>query len=178
MQISRIVATIVTLVGVAAVSPAHAGERYSFPSPGGLQLSVAPAPSFTAPPVAAGSFVYGSVQPYRHEAPLPPPLPLSGYGGGDPYRSLSHALTSAAYSNYAADYARIFAPGYAVSAWTGRLFGVIEQGHGAVDAWTGAAYGLSRARGPHGSSTPDLTLMPQFRAHPELEQGPAFSREN
>jgi hypothetical protein len=177
MQTTRILATLVTLAGVVAALPAHAGERYAFPSPNGLHVSAAPAPSFVQLPAQAGSFVSGLPAQHHRQADIAPPIPLFRYGGSEPYRSLSHALTGAAYANYAADYARIFAPSYAVSSWTGRVFGVVEQGHGAVDAWTGAAYHLNRLRGRRGPSARDLSAMPQFRPHPELEEGPSFLRE-
>jgi hypothetical protein len=89
---------------------------------------------------------------------------------------MSHALMVAPYANYAADYARLFAPNYAVTAWTDRVFGVVDSGYSAVDGWTAAAYGLPHVQGPRrrGESSPDLTLMPTFRAHPELDRRPTF----
>jgi hypothetical protein len=122
-----------------------------------------------------------------------PPAPTSGRGHGDrfgmrshaaeayAYKFFTHALSTASYANYAADYARLFAPGYAVSTWTDRMFGVIDAGYGGpVDSWTAAAYYMPRVQGPtrRRESAPDLSTMPSFRPHPELETPPTFKKSN
>ncbi len=188
MNTTRKIATLVTAaLSICTAVVATAGENYAFPSASGVQLSATPTPTFIAPangeasqPYASGvsvgnAFVYG--QPAFARYQLPPPV----YAGGQatPYASrlMSHAFMVAPYANYAADYARLFAPNYAVSAWTDRVFGVVDSGYTAVDGWTAAAYGLPRLHGPRrrGESAPDLTLMPPFRAHPELDRGPTFN---
>lgn len=186
MNTTRNIATLVTAGALCICTTGNAAEgNYAFPSASGVQLSATPAPTFvaaadggTAQPSAAGvsignAFIYGHPALARHQ--LPPPA----YTGGQmPYASrlMSHTLMVAPYANYAADYARLFAPNYAVSAWTDRVFGVVESGYSAVDGWTASAYGLSRLQGPRrrGESAPDLTLMPTFRAHPDLDPGPTF----
>jgi hypothetical protein len=91
---------------------------------------------------------------------------------------MSHALATASYANYASDYARLFAPSYAVNTWTERVFGLVDAGYGAIDGWTAAAYGMPRLRsGLRREMAPDLAPMPQFRRHPELEQSPSFLRQ-
>jgi len=95
------------------------------------------------------------------------------------YRFLTHALASASFANYAADYYRLFTPGYAVTTWTERMAGVVDIGYGgAIDSWTAGAYYMARLRGParRGETAPDLSLMPKFRPHPELEQNPTFTQ--
>lgn len=182
MTTTRKIATLVTTaaLSICTAGIAAAGENYAFPSASGVQLSATPAPTFVAPAdgshVSVGNaFVYGLPALAAHR--LPPPV----YGGGQavPYASrlMSHTLMVAPYAHYAADYARLFAPNYAVTAWTDRVFGVVESGYTAVDGWTASAYGLPRLHGPRrrGESAPDLTLMPAFRAHPELDRGPTFN---
>ena len=89
------------------------------------------------------------------------------------------ALGYAGFTNYANDYYRLFTPGYAVSAWTDRVSGFVDIGYGgAVDGWTAATYYMPRIRGRHRDSSPDLTVMPTFRAHPELQQNPTFTQPN
>lgn len=191
MKSKRIVATAITTsaLSIFAAGAALAGETYAFPSVGGVQLSATPAPTFTAPAqhdqqqakiaLPAGTYVYGQPMLSRYE---PPPvfttlLPR----GAAPYagRLMSHALMVAPYANYAADQARLLAPNYAVTAWTDRVFGFVDSGYGAVDGWTAATYGLPRLRGPHrrGESAPDLSTMPTFRAHPELDRAPTFKNQ-
>ncbi len=176
MKAARIFATAVTTatLTIATASIAAAGEQYAFPSTNGVQVSAVSAPTFVRLPnvaPAGGMFVYGQSGFGRHEAP---PLPAFAYAPPQaaPYagRLMSHALMVAPYANYAADYARLFAPNYAVNAWTDRVFGIIDGGYGAVDGWTAAAYGLPKLRGPRrrGESTPDLSTMPTLRTHPEL----------
>ncbi|MFM9864667.1 MAG: hypothetical protein ACKVRO_13775 [Micropepsaceae bacterium] len=180
MKTARKIATAVTAAAVSfgASSIASAGEQYVFASPGGVQLAASPAPTFTAPATAGvtvgNTFVYAPAL-NRHEPPLPPPVFGYGAANAGPYagRLMSHALMVAPYANYAADYARLFAPSHAVNAWTDRVFGVVDGGYTAVDGWTAAAYGMPRVAGPRrrGETSPDLTLMPSFRAHPELDRG-------
>jgi hypothetical protein len=117
---------------------------------------------------------------------LPLPLGSPGHYGmrsqssdAYAYRFITHALASQSFANYAADYYRLFTPGYAVTAWTDRVAGFVETGYGnAVDSWTGGAYYLGRVRGPSGrrNSPPDLSTMPVFRPHPELETHPTFDK--
>jgi hypothetical protein len=95
------------------------------------------------------------------------------------YQFLTHMLNSSSYANYAADYARLFAPGYAVSTWTDRMFGMVDAGYGGpVDSWTAAAYYMPHRRGParRHESAPDLSTMPEFRPHPELQTNPTFNK--
>ena len=92
------------------------------------------------------AFVYGSprsissTRRFRHPISPMEAQRSTSYAS----RLMSHALMVAPYANYAADYARLFAPNYAVSAWTDRVFGVIDGGYTAVDGWTAAAYGMPR----------------------------------
>lgn len=187
---TRKIATLVTIssLSIGSAGIAAAGDSYRFPSANGVQLSAAPPPAFITPAVGASqanaagvgvanSYAYGQPAFAKLQIPLPPP----GYASGAPYTGglMSHALAVAPYANYAADYARIFAPNYAVSAWTDRVFGVVDGGYTAVDGWTAAAYGLPRLQGQRrrGDSAPDLTLMPSFRPHPELDRGPTFKHQ-
>lgn len=194
MEVTNKIATAVTAVALLAgtMNAANAGEQYVFPSVGGVQLAATPAPTFVGPgqshaghniaaSVGGGTFVYGQPGFSRQEPPPPPP----GYAFGPqaaPYagRLMSHALSVSPYANYAADYARLFAPNYAVAAWTDRVFGIVEGGYSPVDGWTAAAYGLPRVAGPRrrSESAPDLSLMPSFRAHPELHNGSTFKRQS
>ncbi|NOT40170.1 MAG: hypothetical protein HOP13_06735 [Alphaproteobacteria bacterium] len=190
MKVTSSLATAVTTAALSlcASSIAGAGDQYAFPSQSGVQLGASPAPAFVASASAqaghtgitvGNTFVYAPAL-NRYEPPLPPPNFAYGTSGAAPYagRLMSHALMVAPYANYAADYARLFAPNHAVSAWTERVFGVIDGGYTAVDGWTAAAYGMPRVAGPRrrGESSPDLSLMPSFRAHPELDRGPATFR--
>ncbi len=187
---TRKIATFATisLLSIGSAGTAAAGDSYGFPSSNGVQLSAAPPPAFVAPALAASqanaaglgvgnTYVYGQPAFAKFQVPLPP----LGYAGGAPYSGslMSHALAVAPYANYAADYARIFAPSYAVSAWTDRVLGVVDGGYTAVDGWTAAAYDLPRLQGRqrHGESVRDLTLMPSFRPHPELDRGPTFKHQ-
>lgn len=188
METTRSIATAVTMatLAIGAASGARAGETFAFPSANGVQLASAPAPTFSLPAQSApqigfggAKFDHGHMQTARHEPPLPPPA--FAYGHQTPYASrfMSHALMIAPYANYAADYSRLFAPNHALDAWTDRVFGIVTSGYGAVDGWTAVAYGLPRAAGPRrrNESVPDLSTMPKFRAHPELQETPAFDRQ-
>ena len=177
---------------------AWASDQYSFPSAAGANIA-AQTPTFVAPaagdPGAQGlTTTTGTVSVGGAQATYKfvPPAPTSGRSHDErfgarsqaaeayAYRFLTHALNSSSYANYAADYARLFAPGYAVTTWTDRMFGAIDPGYGgAVDGWTAAAYYLPRTRGPvrRRESAPDLSTMPSFRAHPEL-QAPTFNKSN
>ena len=183
MTVTRNIATAVTAaaLGMGLAGIGTAGDQYTFPSAGGVQLNATPAATFVAPGTTASgvpvgsAFVYGQPGLARHEQPLPPPAfayQAAPYAGG----MMSHSLMVAPYANYAADYARLFAPNYAVSAWTERVFGIVDSGYTAVDGWTAAAYGLPRIQGPHrrAESAPDLSLMPALGPHPELEQTRTF----
>jgi hypothetical protein len=193
MKAKRIIATAVTatVLSIFAAGMAIASENYVFPSASGIQLSATPAPTF-APPVQSdhpranlsvpmGTHVYGQPMFSRREPPLPPPIFANLQRCAAPYvsRLMSHALMVAPYANYAADQARLFAPNYAVTAWTDRVFGIVDSGYGAVDGWTAATYGMPGLRGPRrrGESPPDLTTMPTFRAHPELDRAPSFKNQ-
>jgi len=182
----------------AAAMPAAAGDTYTFPSANGTMIAATATPQF-APPVGAhvetgilapgtGGVVLTGVSKSDH-IPLPIGSPdykarfgmHSQSGDAYAYRFLTHALASQSYANYAADYYRLFAPGYAVTAWTDRVAGFVETGYGgAVDSWTGGAYYLGRVRGPSSrrNSPPDLSRMPVFRPHPELETNPTFGNTN
>ena len=187
----RASATAITIVVVfSTVGVSSAADEYVFPSANGVLIATTATPEFNRPPAAdrqvdvalpfAGTLAIRSNGYPHHRTEVAPPLPIIGYGGhgGDAfgYRFLTHALLSAAYANYAADHARLFQPGYAVTAWTDRVFGVSDVGFGAVDGWTAAAYQMPRVRGPlrRRESAPDLTVMPTFRSHPELERAPKF----
>ncbi|MBP6013543.1 MAG: hypothetical protein KBA31_15055 [Alphaproteobacteria bacterium] len=191
MNRTRATATVITIaVALSTAGASSASNEYTFPSANGVQIATTATPSFnlTAPTTdrqldvvvpVAGTSIAQSVGHHHRRYDVAPPLPIIGYGrGGDAfgYRFLTHALMSAAYSNYAADQARLFAPAYAVSAWTDRVFGVVDVGYGAVDGWTAATYDMRRLRGPsrRSESVPDLSLMPTLRAHPELQQAPTF----
>jgi hypothetical protein len=196
MKTNRNLVTLITAtLTLASGHAAFAGEQYSFPSPNGA-LVAATAPHFA--PVAAdpqsnltttvgGTSAVAGLSVSNDKTP---PLPIGGHTykdrfgmhaqGGDAYsyRFLTNALASQSFANYAADYYRLFTPGYAVTAWTDRVYGLVELGYGgAVDSWTGGAYYLGKVRGPsrRRDSAPDLSVMPTFRAHPELEEKPVFS---
>lgn len=190
MKTTRTIAMTVTVAAsmIGATKVTIAGEQFAFPSPNGAQLAATPAPVFAVPGQPAlgiGNPAAGAKLAYGHTSfgNIAPPLPPPGYAFGPqqtPYagRLMSHALTVAPYANYAADYSRLFAPNYAVTAWTDRVFGIVTGGYGAVDGWTAAAYGLPRTAGPgrRRESAPDLSTMPKLRAHPELQESPRFDR--
>lgn len=198
MTPNRKLATAVTAAAALSMgtAQARASDQFSFPSVNGVGIAGS-APVFVAPaatevntqglaPQFAGSLSVNT------SAYFVPPAPTTGLGHGDRfgmqshaaeaygYKFLTHALNTASYANYAADYVRLFAPGYAVGAWTDRMFGMIDAGYGGpVDSWTAAAYYMPRVRGPvrRLESAPDLSTMPSFRPHPEL-QAPTFNRGN
>ena len=190
METTRTIATTVTIAAlmISTAQIATAGEQYAFPSHNGAQLAATPTPVFGVPgqtTLSIGNVAAGTKLAYGHTsfADVAPPLPPPGYAFGPqqtPYagRLMSHALMVAPYANYAADYSRLFAPNYAVTAWTDRVFGIVTGGYGTVDGWTAAAYGLSRVAGPrrHSESAPDLSTMPKLRAHPELQESLKFDR--
>ncbi len=187
MKTTRTLATAVTIatLTIGAAPTAIAGDQYAFPSASGVQLAITPAPYFAPSSsnigigVGSAKLEYGHNSFGRYQPPLPPP----GYAFGPqaPFadRLMSHALMVSPYANYAADYSRLFAPNHALNAWTDRVFGIVTGGYGAVDGWTAAAYGLPRAAGPRrrNESAPDLSPMPKFRAHPELQVSPTFDRQ-
>lgn len=171
-------------LSLSAASIAAAGEQYVFPSAAGVQLSASPPPTFVSPASSTSvsslnvshAFVSGYAARSSYDPPLPPPN--YAFGRSAPYAGalMSRALMVAPYANYAADYARLFAPNYAITQWTERVFGIVDGGYTPVDGWTAATYGMPRLQGPHrrSESAPDLSAMPKFRPHPELEAGPTF----
>jgi hypothetical protein len=192
-------ATVVTAVAtlLTGTAQAWASEQFSFPSTNGAGIA-ASTPVFVAPagveantqglaPQFAGS-LSANASGY-----FVPPAPTSGLGHGErfgmrshaaeayAYKFFTHALSTASYANYASDYVRLFAPGYAVSTWTDRMFGIVDASYGGpVDSWTAAAYYMPRVRGParRRESVPDLSTMPSLRPHPELETPPTFNKSN
>lgn len=191
MSATRNLAMAVTVAGLAAPMSALAADHYSFPSASGTQIAAVVTPAFlpNAPvdgaqpqvlPGAPGTLSLPPMLTNRHDRHEPLPPPAAGYGSRDAagYRFVTEAISTSAYANYVADYARVFAPGYAVKSWTDRVFGVVEIGYGAVDGWTSATYGMERLRGPsrRKETAPDLSVMPTFRPQPELEQSPTFKR--
>lgn len=188
-------AVIALLLTAAAVMPAAAGDQYSFPSASGTMIAattsqfVPPAvgnadANAVAPELGGAIAMTGASKFNNIPLPIGSPDYKARYGVHSPsadayaYRFITHALASQSFTNYAADYYRLFAPGYAVTAWTDRVAGFVETGYGAVDSWTGGAYYLGRVRGPSGrrNSPPDLSKMPVFRPHPELETHPTFDK--
>jgi hypothetical protein len=194
-------ATVVTAVATLLMGTAQAwaSEQFSFPSTNGAGIAAA-TPVFVAPtgaeanmpsvaPQVASSFSATGVSTY-----FVPPAPTSGRDHGErfgmrshaaeaayAYGFFTHALSTASYANYAADYVRLFAPGHAVGTWTDRMFGIVDASYGGpVDSWTAAAYYMPRVRGParRHESAPDLSTMPAFRSHPELQTPPTFNRSN
>lgn len=182
---------------LALTCSAEAAElTYSFPSPGGAQLGATPSPQFV-PPAADGQsdvrtgVVLTSTTSVTDASALgaskvPLPVAARGYGGdygrseaaaAFAYRFITHALGQQSFSNYSADYYRLFTPGYAVSTWTDRVYGMVDVGYGSVDGWTSGVYGLNRVGGrSYGrNSPPDLSTMPKLKRHPELEKQPSFS---
>lgn len=177
-----------------AAMPAAADDTFTFPSASGTMIAATATPQFA--PTGA-QFEAGVIAPETGGVVLtgaskadhvPLPLGSAGYkasygmqskSDAYAYRFLTHALASQSFANYAADYYRLFTPGYAVTAWTDRVAGFVETGYGnAVDSWTGGAYYLARVRGPstRRNSPPDLSRMPVFRPHPELETHPTFGK--
>ena len=168
-----------------AAPAAHAADKFTFPSSSGAQIA-ATAPQFGT--AASGistpaAFVLWQPASYASRDGVPPPTPYDEHfttgHGTNPYalQFLTYALSQAAFANYAADYQRLFAPNAALSRWTERVSGIVEAGYGgAVDGWTAGAYLLGNVRGPrHRAETPpDLTAMPKFGPHPELEERPTF----
>lgn len=184
--------TIAAVAAIAAlnVTSVSASDTFTFASPNGVALSTstphfAPAlsPKSADPAVIGGALSFGGLGSAGDKVPLPlyaPERSRAAYGN-DPYayHFLTHALASQSFANYAADYYRLFAPGYAVTAWTDRVAGIVDAGYGnAVDSWTGGAYYLGRVRGPRTrrNAPPDLSKMPTFRPHPELEMHPTFDK--
>lgn len=176
------------VAATAVAAPVTAGDQYAFPSASGLSITATPRFATTTDTKITLSVVTGSAEGF---APLPPVSPAyagtfttgMAKNGADAfvYRFFTHALTSQSYSNYAADYSRLFAPGAAVSTWTDRMFGLVDAGYGgAVDGWTAASYYMGRVRGPlrRKETAPDLSVMPVFRAHPELSAPPTFNKTN
>lgn len=201
MKKTHALATAVTTATLSLIGSAHAwaGDTYTFPSMSGA--SIASAPAFTPP--AADTNAHAVVVPEATSSvsitsghasyKFVPPAPTSGRAHSErfglsaraaeayAYQFLNEMLNSASYANYAADYTRLFAPGYAVSTWTGRVFGAVDGGYGgAVDSWTAAAYYMPRLAGPsrRRETRPDLSPMPQLRPHPELETHPTFGKGN
>lgn len=182
------------LLAFASVSAEAADQTYFFPSPGGAQLGAAPSPQFQAPATDASAAVTTGVVATGANAAdgsalgaakLPLPVVTRGYGGqygrseeaaAYAYHFLTHALGSQSFSNYAADYYRLFTPGYAVSTWTDRVYGMANVGYGSVDGWTAGVYTLPRVGGrSYGrNSPPDLSVMPKLKSHPELDKQPTF----
>jgi len=198
MKTSNKLVTLITAgLTLATGQTALAEDQYSFPSPNGA-LVAATSPHFapaSAEPQASLAADVGGMSVASGLAvsiDKAPPLPIGGHTykdrfgmhsqGGDAYsyRFLTNALASQSFANYAADYYRLFTPGYAVTAWTDRVYGLVDLGYGgAIDSWTGGAYYLGKVRGPsrRRDAAPDLSVMPTFRAHPELEEKPVFSTE-
>jgi len=180
-------------MAAAAAMPAAADDALTFPSASGAMIAATATPQFVAPTGAnveagliapeAGGLVLTGVSKTDH-LPLPygsdyKRFGMQSQGDAYAYRFLTHALASQSFANYAADYYRLFTPGYAVTAWTDRVAGFVETGYGnSVDSWTGGAYYLGRVRGPstRRNSPPDLSRMPVFRPHPELETHPTFGK--
>ena len=74
------------------------------------------------------------------------------------------------------DYFLLTYPGYVISTWTDRVAGVPSTGVGtATDQWTAGVYYMPRvhAFGPP-TEHPQLTLMPKFHPHPELDHSRTF----
>jgi hypothetical protein len=188
----NLVAAAVSVMVIAGgiAGPATAGDKFAFPSMNGATITAAP--QFAPPAAEAKQALSPSLGSFGVKGmktdQIPLPFVTLNYGrfaafapGADAYayRFLTHALASQSIANYAADYARIFAPGYAVTAWTDRVSGVIDTGYGgAVDSWTAGAYYMGRVRGParRRDSPPDLSTMPEFRPHPELQTHPTFGK--
>lgn len=197
MSFNRKTSTAVIALSLAmtatATMPAAADDTLSFPSASGTLIAATATPQFAAPTGAsveagiiapeAGGVVLTGVSKTDH-VPLPygsdyKRFGMQSQGDAYAYRFLTHALASQSFANYAADYYRLFTPGYAVTAWTDRVAGFVETGYGnAVDSWTGGAYYLGRVRGPstRRNSPPDLSRMPVLRPHPELETHPTFGK--
>lgn len=195
MSFNRTTSAAVIALSLAAALPASANEKFTFPSANGAVVAAATTPQFVPPAGAEGAEVQavglGGTVAIAGADKIPPllvgsPDYKSRFGmhsqSGDvyAYRFLTHALASQSFANYAADYYRLFTPGYAVQVWTDRVAGFVETGYGStVDSWTGGAYYLARLRGPSRgrNAPPDLSPMPEFRPHPEL-QSPTFNKTN
>jgi hypothetical protein len=202
MKTTGKLATVVTAstILLAGSADAWASDQYSFPSMSGATIAAA-TPTFVAPAATVGEAGAPSAAPYASNSlsvggaqvsyKFVPPAPTSGRAYDErfgmrsraaeayAYQFLTHMLNSSSYANYAADYARLFAPGYAVSTWTERVFGTVDAGYGgAVDSWTAAAYYMPRLRGParRRETAPDLSPMPELRPHPELQAPPTFNK--
>jgi hypothetical protein len=188
MKTNRILVTTITAaLTLASGATALAGESYSFPSASGA-LIVDATPRFAPVAVhadaklggsAAMSPVFGVGAANDKSLPLPVYAPARSSADGYSYRFLTHALASQSFANYAADYYRIFTPGYAVTEWTDRVYGIVGLGYGgAIDGWTAGAHYMGKVRGPsrRKETAPDLSVMPTFRAHPELQENPSFSK--
>ena len=195
-------ATAVTLASTLVGATAAQADQYSFPSSSGALIASSTATFVQLPgsdvsagpltPPGTGNQFSVLSSPGMDTTGIPrlapPPAGSPNYrdrferntsGDAASYGFLTSALTSASYANYAADYYRLFAPGHAVAEWTDRVAGIVQVGYGgAVDSWTAGAYYLNRLHGParRTESAPDLTLLPKFRPHPELEQNPSFSK--
>ncbi len=190
----KILAAAVSAMALAGVftGPATAGDKFAFPSMSGA--TIVAAPQFAPPAAETKSALSPNLGAFGVKGmkadKIPLPLVTPNYGrfaafapsaDAYAYRFLTHALASQSFANYAADYARLFAPGYAVTAWTDRVSGVIDTGYGsAIDSWTAGAYYMGRVRGPvrRRETAPDLSRMPEFRPHPELETHPTFNNTN
>lgn len=195
--VNKTVTLSVTLFAL-TVSAQAAEVSYSFPSPSGAQLGAMQSPQFAAPATDAQSDVKTGVVSTSATSvtdasalgasKLPVPVVARGYGGeygrseaaaAFAYRFLTHALAQQSFSNYSADYYRLFTPGYAVSTWTDRVYGMVDVGYGSIDGWTSGVYGLNRVGGrSYGrNSPPDLSVLPKFKSHPELEKQPTFMHQ-
>jgi hypothetical protein len=202
MNAHRRLATAITAVLLASTA-AQASDQFSFPSSSGAliaasappstfveQASVASAEANGVAPSLGGSITATSTsasnvpaarlplgQVYRRDTYVGRSQAADAYA----YHFLTRALASSSFGQYAADYYRLFTPGAAVSTWTERMAGVVDAGYGgAIDGWTAGAYYLAKLRGParRRETAPDLSTMPTFRAHPELEQPPTFLQGN
>lgn len=176
-------------------SGAWAGDQYSFPSPSGPMIAASGPAVFVASPGSIDAQVglsFSTPQQAYAKGTEFTPLALAPAGAafyaerfGGPargtdasgYRFVTQALAYSAFTNYANDYYRLFAPSHAVSTWTDRVAGFVDMRYGgAVDGWTVATYYMPRRGGPRRDSAPDLSLMPTLRAHPELQQDPTFTK--
>lgn len=201
MKKTHAIATAVTAATLSLLGSSNvwADETYSFPSMSGAAIAasgpaVAPAPAdakaqAVVPEATTSVSISGGHASYK----FVPPAPTSGRAHDErfgltaraaeayAYQFLNQMLNSASYANYAADYTRLFAPGYAVSTWTDRVFGAVGTGYGGpIDSWTAAAYYMPRLHGParRDETAPDLSPMPRLRSHPELETHPTFGTGN
>ena len=172
------------LAALPAAPTAFANEKYEFPSVSGSTIAASAPAAFVAsmgPVDSKKAMTFAMpILASAKGAEFPPFtfVPPGGRARGADahgYRFVTHGLSYAAFSHYANDYYRLFAPGHAVDTWTDRVSGYVDMGYGgAIDGWTVATYYLPARRGPRRDSAPDLSLMPALRAHPELQQTPAF----